>query len=226
MARQDAEDLPASRGTSSRHERRRQDVAGATDVADDPRVARTKAHVLAVAGDLIAEEGRGGFTVDAVAKRSGVARTTIYRHWPEIGDLLYDTFRSMGHAVPAADTGSVRGDLLALYGALADGLETSCIGRSMPTLLDISRRDESLQPLHRAFIAERRRPSLDAIRRGVERGELPADVDGELLVDRIAGPVFYRHLVAQDPYSRKDVEHLIDDTLAGELPRCRGRQRR
>ena len=100
----------------------------------DPRVTRTKEHVLAVAGDLLADEGRQGFSIDAVAKRSGVARTTIYRHWPELGDLLFDTFRAMGHVVPIVETGSVRDDLVALYGALASGFGNSCLGRCMPVL--------------------------------------------------------------------------------------------
>jgi AcrR family transcriptional regulator len=175
--------------------------------------------VLEVAGEVLAEEGREGFTIDAVARRSGVARTTIYRHWPDLGDLLYDTMRAMGHSIPAADTGSLRDDLVTLYSALVSGFETSCIGRAMPVFLDITRRDASLRPLHREFIAERRRPSLDAVARAVERGELPDDVDAERLVDRIAGPVFYRHLVVQDPYTVADVEQLVDDVLDGELPR-------
>jgi AcrR family transcriptional regulator len=125
----------------------------------DPRVARTREHVLAAAGELLAEEGREGFSIDAVARRSGVARTTIYRHWPELGELLFDTFRAMGHHIPQVDTGSVRGDLVALYGALAAGWETSCIGRCMPVLLDMTRRDPGLRDLHRRFIDERRAPS-------------------------------------------------------------------
>lgn len=185
----------------------------------DPRVARTKAHVLGIAGELLAEEGREGFTIDAVAKRSGVARTTIYRHWPELGDLLFDTMRTMGHRVPAVDTGSLRDDLVAIYSALTSGFETSCLGRAMPVLLDIIRRDPTLRPLHDTFIAERRQPSLDAIERGIARGELPRDTDPEALVDRLAGPVFYRHLVIQAPYSPADVERLVHDVLDGELPR-------
>lgn len=185
----------------------------------DPRVARTRAHVLAVAGELIAEEGREGFSIDAVARRSGVARTTIYRHWPDLGALVLDTFRAMGHAVLLeTDTGSVRDDLVALYTSLAVGFAQSSAGRALPSMLDMARRDESLRSVHRNFIAERRQPSLDAIRRGVERSELPADVDAECLVDRLAGPVFYRHLVVQEPYTASDVERLVDDVLAGRLP--------
>ena len=152
-----------------------------------------------------------------------VARTTIYRHWPELGDLLYDTVRSMAEPVTVPDTGSVRDDLISLYRGLNAGFRTSCVGRAMPVLLDISRRDPALRPLHRAFIAERRRPAVEVIRRGIERGELPADVDADLLVDRIAGPVFYRHLVVQEPYSAAEVERLVDDVLATRAPSRRGR---
>ena len=184
----------------------------------DPRVARTKEHVLAVAGDVLADEGREGFTIDAVAKRSGVARTTIYRHWPELGDLLFDTFRAMGHSIPQFDTGSVRDDLVALYGALTGGLGTSCLGRCMPVLLDMTHRDPALAELHKTFIAERRTPSRLAIEAGMARGELPTDIDVDALIDRIAGPVFYRHLVVQEPMTPDEVERLVDDVLNQRLP--------
>jgi AcrR family transcriptional regulator len=191
----------------------------------DPRVARTKDHVLAVAGDLLADEGRQGFSIDAVARRSGVARTTIYRHWPELGDLLFDTFRAMAHVVPIVETGSVRDDLVAIYGALASGFGNSCLGRCMPVLLDMTRRDPALATLHKAFIAERRAPSRAAIEAGVERGELPGDLDVDGLIDRIAGPVFYRHLVVQDPMTVAEVERLVDDVLNRRLPSRPARSR-
>jgi AcrR family transcriptional regulator len=189
---------------------------------EDPRVARTREHVLAVAGDLLAEEGRTGFTVDAVAKRSGVARTTIYRHWPDLADLLFDTFRAMGDPSVPVDTGSVRTDLKAHYGALAANFGLSCLGRSMPALLDMTRRDPALADLHQQFIAERREPSRSAVRAGILRGELPADVDVDVLLDRLAGPVFYRNLIAQRPMSAAEVDGLVDDVLDGTLPRKRG----
>ena len=189
----------------------------------DPRVTRTREHVLAVAGDLLAEDGREGFTIDAVARRSGVARTTIYRHWPELCDLLFDTFRAMSHVVPPADTGSVRDDLVALYGALATGFGTSCLGRCMPALIDMTRRDPALATLHKAFIAERRAPSRAAIEAGITRGELPADLDVDGLIDRIAGPVFYRQLVVQQPMAAAEVGRLVDDVLRGRLPSKRAR---
>ena len=196
-------------------------------MSTDPRVTRTKAHILAAAGELIAEQGREGFSIDAVARTSHVARTTIYRHWPDIGALVLDTFRAMGEAIPLqVDTGSVRSDLIALYTALAVGFTKSSAGRALPSMMDMARRDKALLSAHRAFITDRRRPSVDAIQRGIERGELPADTDAETLVDRLAGPVFYRQLVVQQPYTARDVEHLVNDTLAGPLPNLPRRAKR
>jgi AcrR family transcriptional regulator len=179
----------------------------------DPRVARSREAVLAAAAELLGEEGAAGFSIDAVARRSGVARTTIYRHWPEPPALLFDAFRHAAEPTPAPDTGSLRDDLVELYTHLSEKLPGTCYGRMLPVLLDAATRDPTLAPLHRQFIQERRQPAREVIRSGVERGEAPADIDVEALVDRLAGPVFYRFLVVREPYRRADVERLVDDTL-------------
>lgn len=190
----------------------------------DPRVARTRQRVLAAAGELLAERGREGFTIDALARCSGVARTTIYRHWPDLDVLLFDTFRALAEpATVDVDTGSVRDDLVRIYQGLAAGFGDSCIGRCLPVLIDVTRRDPDLADLHRSFVAERRAPARRAVTAGVARGELPADLDVEALVDRLAGPVFYRYLVARSPMTDAEIERLVDDTLAGRLPRRKAR---
>jgi AcrR family transcriptional regulator len=191
----------------------------------DPRVARSRESVLAAAAELLAEEGAAGFSIDAVARRSGVARTTIYRHWPEPPALLFDAFRHAAEPTPAPDTGSLHDDLVELYTHLSENLPGTCYGRMLPVLLDAASRDPLLAPIHREFIRERRQPAREVIRRGVERGEAPADVDVEALIDRLAGPVFYRFLVVQEPYRRPDVERLVDDTLRSVATRRRSRAR-
>ena len=191
----------------------------------DPRVARSKDTVLAATAELLGQEGAAGFSIDAVARRSGVARTTIYRHWPEPSALLFDAFRYGSEATPAPDTGSVRDDLVELYTHLSERLPRTCYGRMLPVLLDAATRDPALAPVHRDFIRERRQPARDVIRRGVERGELPADVDVESLIDRLAGPVFYRFLVVHEPYRRADVERVVDATLCSLSTSAPRRQR-
>jgi AcrR family transcriptional regulator len=180
----------------------------------DARVRRSKEAVLDAAAELLGEEGAAGFSIDAVARRSGVARTTIYRHWPEPSALLFDTFRHGAEPMPVPDSGSLRVDLVELYTHLSEKLPRTCYGRMLPVLLDAAFRDPTLTPVHREFVRERRQPARQVIGRGVARGELPADVDVEALIDRLAGPVFYRFLVVQQPYDRADVERLVDATLA------------
>jgi len=180
----------------------------------DPRVARSKELILDAASELIGEGGAAGFSIDAVARRAGVARTTIYRHWPDTSGLLFDAFDHGAEETPVPDTGSMRDDLVEIYTHLSQKLPNSCFGRMLPVLLDAAFRDPALAPLHEKFISERRRPARLVVRRGIERGELRDDVDVERLLDRIAGPVFYRFLVVQQPYRRSDIERLVDDTLA------------
>ncbi|MDO8105643.1 TetR/AcrR family transcriptional regulator [Isoptericola sp. b441] len=91
----------------------------------DPRVVRSRAAVLAAATQLLATDGVAGTTIEAVAARSGVAKTTIYRHWPDQRALVRDAF---GVALPmpaAPDTGTLAGDLLALATGLARALADS-----------------------------------------------------------------------------------------------------
>ena len=181
----------------------------------DPRVERSRALVIDAASELVAEAGVVGFNVDAVAKRAGVARTTIYRHWPDPNRLLFDTFACMGEKLPHEETGDVRTDLTAVYVGLARRMVDSEWGRMLPAMLDASFRDPELKPLLQAFTAARRQPTRELLARAVKRGDLPADVDVERLIDRIAGPIFYRFLVLQQPYDDADVAALVADVLAG-----------
>lgn len=180
----------------------------------DPRVERTRAVVLEATGELVAESGVAGFNVDAVARRAGVARTTIYRHWPDPNQLLFDTFACMGEKLPLTETGDLAADLTAAYTQLVRALADAEWGRMLPAMLDATFRDPSLTPLLRSFTDARRQPTRDLLARAVERGDLPADVDVERLIDRIAGPIFYRYLVLQQPYGPDEVADLVADVLA------------
>ena len=179
----------------------------------DPRVVRTRATVLAATRDELAEGGFGSLCIDGVAKRSGVARTTIYRHWPSVAVLAHEAFRELAEPAPDIDTGSVRDDLLTHLRWLRTALEHSEWGRLLPHVLAASHHDPELAELHRAFGAERRRPALAAVARAVERGELAAGLDADALVDRLAGPLFYRCLVRLQPTTDADLEALVDGAL-------------
>ncbi len=185
----------------------------------DPRVVRTRSTVLAATRALLEEGGFPALCIDGVAKRSGVARTTIYRHWPSAAALAHEAFRDLAEATPDIDTGSLRDDLLAHLGWLRTGLEEREWGRLLPQVLAASHHDPELAELDRSFGAQRRRPALAAVERAIARGELSPDVDADDLVDRLAGPLFYRSLVRLQHTSDADLVALVDGTLSGPAAR-------
>ncbi|MFN8123229.1 MAG: TetR/AcrR family transcriptional regulator [Thermoleophilia bacterium] len=184
--------------------------------ACDPRVARSRSAVLDATGQLLCEEGFPGVTIEAVAARSGVAKTTIYRHWPTRAELLAAAFHHMSCDMPRADTGDVRDDLVALISGLAEQLRTERWAGALPSLAAEALHDPAFAELHSAFVAERRQKVLDVIRRGVERGQLPADTDAGLLGTMVAGPLFFRALVTLEPLDEPGLaERIVDAALNG-----------
>src|ERR1700730_7590420 len=99
------------------------------------RSARVRESILAAALSELIESGYAALSVEAVASRAGVNKTTIYRRWPTLDDLLVDALMDWSHdALPAMDTGSIETDLLALGGQLADVLNAG-VGRQVVALV-------------------------------------------------------------------------------------------
>jgi AcrR family transcriptional regulator len=176
---------------------------------------RSEDVILRAVLDLVAEHGVSGLTVDAVAARAGVGKQTIYRHWGSRARLIHAAISCMAADVAVPDTGSLRDDLVALLGQLVDFLGTSDAGRVYPSLIDAAERDGELDDLRQVNTAQRRATFEHVLRRGVERGELPSGVDVELLIDALAGPIFYRRLRSRASVARVEVEPLVDLVLAG-----------
>jgi AcrR family transcriptional regulator len=181
----------------------------------DPRVVRTRAAVLAATCDALVEEGYAGVTIDGICRRCGVARTTVYRHWGSLPELVFDAVRSVKPPFEAPDTGSVRDDVLALLWQLRDALQQSRWGELLPVLVDASFREGEVFERHCAVAREGRNRMRQVLDRGVDRGELVADIDLDLLVERLGAPLFYRHLIGREPVEDAYLSRLVDSTLAG-----------
>lgn len=178
----------------------------------DPRVARSRAAVLRATLDLVVERGIPATTVEAVAERSGVAKTTIYRQWPDRAALVLDAFGTTLAPPPDPDTGNLRDDLVHLVTGLAEALTTGPAAGLMPALIDAAERDPAFAALHRREAEQRHRVVLDVITRGVTRGELPPDTDPADVLDLLAGPLFHRRLIS-GPDLTADFAHRVVDVV-------------
>lgn len=182
--------------------------------AIDPRVVRSRASILEACAELISEEGFSGVSIEAVAARSGAAKTTIYRHWPSRAALLIDAVGSCADApFPTPDSGSLRDDLVTVLGRLADKLSDEGWCSTMRSLADAAGRDPELARLHAVTIADRRRPLTDIIERAIDRGELSAGLDLERAVAALAGPLFYRAMISRERLDEDFVAWTVDRAL-------------
>lgn len=181
----------------------------------DPRVVRSRAAVIAATLDLLADRGIAATTIDAVSERSGVAKTTIYRHWDGQPTLVMDAIGSLLEEPPLPDTGSLREDLVALLEGLASALHSSPAAALMPALLEAAERDPAFAALHRTEAAHRHRVVRHVIDRGIERGELPDDADVDALVDLLTGPLFYRRWVSMGTVDAAFAGRVVDVVLSG-----------
>jgi AcrR family transcriptional regulator len=181
----------------------------------DPRVERTRRVVLAAAVDELAAAGYGGFTVDGVATRSGVARSTIYRHWPDKLALISEAFEVLNVQPPepgAADM-APRQRIESLIGHLAEAFRDSPLSGCVPALIDGAERDPGLRRFHHGYSARRRSALVRAIALGIEAGELRDDLDAELAAAALAGAVLYLRTMTPEPLDPARARALVDTVL-------------
>ena len=177
-----------------------------------PRSAEADRAILRAAVDLLADEGYGGVTMEGVAARAGVGKATVYRRWSCKSALVVDalsTCREPGWQPP--DTGSARDDLLAFVRGFMEHIRTSDAGRVMPALVaELSRSPELALAFREDFVQPRRARVLEAVRRGVERGEVRAGVDPELVADGVVALLMHRFLVTGMEIDEDLPERVMD----------------
>jgi AcrR family transcriptional regulator len=183
------------------------------------RVRRSKETVLATTFQLMSEAGIGGVSIDEVARRSGVAKTTIYRHWPSRSALLLDACSKMGSRPEVPDTGSLRGDVTALVANLAHQLQSARWPTILPSIVDAAERDPELAELQGRLQAGFTAPYLSVLERARRRGELPQGQSPANIVASIIGPFFYRRWFSREPVDEKFVKSVVANLIARLKPR-------
>jgi AcrR family transcriptional regulator len=173
-----------------------------------PRCDVTHKAVLRAAYDLLAEGGIARFTIEGVAARSGVARTTIYRWWPSKGALAIEGFlEGTASDLLVPPTESAAADLRALLSLFARLLRGKA-GRIIRGIIAEGQSDpDTMEAFMTGFVAPRRAEGRAIIRRGIDAGELRADLDVEMVLYSLFAPAYLRMLLDEG----------LDDTWVDRL---------
>lgn len=192
-----------------------------------PRSEEARLAILRNTLEILAESGFDNFTIESVAERAGVGKATVYRWWPNKGALIADAFASSTLTrLHFPDTGSLQNDMSRQMRQLVK-VFSSPRGRIVSAILAAGQSDaELIAAFRERFLMPRRLEAYTALRRGIVRGELRRDVDLNLLLDSLYGPMYMRFLIRHDRLSADFVDRLCALVLAGARPRARVGMRR
>ncbi len=189
-----------------------------------PRDTAVDQRVLDAAGDLLHAAGYSGLSIDEVAARAGTAKTTLYRRWPTKDHLAVAVAARILGDVPIASTGNLRRDLTDFAAALAESLnrirlvgqraDNTSAGLAAEIVAAAARHPDIGDAVHAGF-AERHALALARLRSAQDNEGLKPDVDAAVLIDQIAGPVYYRILITGEPADRGYAGRLVNAVLDG-----------
>lgn len=179
----------------------------------DVRVERSQQTVLVAAFELLSESGVGGFSVDEIARRTGVAKTTIYRHWPTREALVIDACSRISAEQETPDTGSLEGDLTAILTNIGHLLETANWSSVLPSIIDTAERDPEFAAIHSEIQRGHAAPLRAVLDRAKNRGDLPTDADLSTLVAALLGPLFYRRWFSREAIDAPFVKSIVGGAI-------------
>ncbi|TDD18022.1 TetR/AcrR family transcriptional regulator [Nonomuraea diastatica] len=189
-----------------------------TDTPATPRrrgAARTE-ELLRVTLDLAAEVGYAGLSIEAVARRAGVGKHTIYRRWPSMAALLLDALSLVWASnLDYRDTGDVHADLREQFLRSSHALASPPIGPIYRAVIAEAQADPTLRAtLHERFLITVEQSTLDRITRAQHTGELVAEANLEFAAEVLCGTLYYRHLLSTRPIDENAIDGLLDMFMA------------
>lgn len=184
----------------------------------NPQVARSRAAALAAAQEILFEQGWDAVTHACVSRRSGVGRTTLYRHWPTIERLLHDVLLTESAVRHPALSGVTRDDLTAELDGLRDQLSTPALERAMSTIMDRATVSPEFAEVREGLYQACSATLVEILSTARDRGELRADTDTEQAVAELVGALIFRHFLAGKPLTRPFAEGVVDTFLRAHQP--------
>lgn len=193
-----------------------------TQLDTAPRLGRKRDHtrdpeILEATLDVLAETGYDGMTIDMVAARAKAGKATVYRRWASKSELVIDAVACMKSADidfdALPDTGTLRGDMIAMIKphSIEDAAKKLQVMAGLVSML--SRHPELADAVKEAIIEPRARINRSFLRRAIERGEIPASVDVEILSQVGAAMATHRTLILRTPVDRAYMISVIDGVI-------------
>jgi len=186
-----------------------------------PRSEEARLAILSASLKVLAKTGFSDFTIEEVAERAAVGKATVYRWWPDKAALVADAFaNSTVSKLHFPDTGSIYTDLSQQMRQLIRVFR-SRRGRIVAAILAAGQSErEVLTAFRDRFMMPRRQEAYVTVDRAIARGELRRNIDRDLLLDSLYGPVYMRFLIQHDPLTPEFVDHLCEMVLRGARPQA------
>ncbi|MCL1599510.1 MAG: TetR/AcrR family transcriptional regulator [Actinomycetia bacterium] len=180
----------------------------------NPQVQRTQSLMLDAARTLLAKHGAEAVTHLKVAEVSGVARATVYRHWPDRAAILLDLLRTGAdlHLTPPGEDLTITERVTTALSSFATALNGDG-GRTLAAMIGLAEWDEDVFAALEQMTAFGPMFLQGLITAAIENGELAGDTDPALLVDRLIGPLYFRRLLYHDEITNAYIDRLVTTTL-------------
>jgi AcrR family transcriptional regulator len=178
-----------------------------------PRSEDARRRLITAALEIVATEGVGAVTADAVARRSGVAKTTLYRHFGSTDGLVFATVDESVTAQVPPDTGTLRGDLESIHRRYLDVAASRRSRELFAWMVAKSIESAEHRELFRRARVQPRGPTTVALQRAIARGEVDADIDVDMAMHMIQGPLISQRIVDDSDVSESELAHMLDMTI-------------
>ncbi|WP_181807204.1 TetR/AcrR family transcriptional regulator [Streptomyces shenzhenensis] len=187
---------------------------------DDPRALRSRAAALAAATELLLEGGPESVTHATVARRAGIGRATVYRHWPDQQTLLVDALANDVQPLLVFDDTPVRDQLVSQLEQMTHRLNQPAAVSVLATIIQRAERDEDARRIREQIFGQADDHFAHALAAAVERGELRpgAQEHATDLIARIVGPLLFQRFLLGVHLEKDLVISLVDAALAPWLP--------
>ncbi len=179
------------------------------------RSAEKRSAVLTAAVELLAAHGPDAATVAAIATRAGVHETSIYRRWGTRERLLLEAMAGLStNLLPVPDTGSLRDDLIE-FGRSLVAYDESALGKALVRILAANDDDEATAQVRSEFWDARWAECRVMVDRAIARDEIPASIEGRLLIEVFVAPIHTRALLSRQPVTADELGMFADIAITG-----------